>query len=125
MENICTKLALYRKENECARTDTLLFLISEVSDSMVSLIYELHYIRGDDYSKLFLARVALYALSHKKTKKNQTKNIKSLITTQNTSSLCNVPLLKNPENPPQKPFLKSYSFRWVPYFLQEFWFSVL
>ena len=32
------------------------------------------------------------------------KNIKSLITMKKTSSLCNVPLLKNPENPPKNHF---------------------
>ena len=37
MESTYTKLALCGGKNECARTDTLFFAISEVSDGTVSL----------------------------------------------------------------------------------------
>ena len=37
MESIYSKLALYGIENECARTDNVIFPISEICDGMVSL----------------------------------------------------------------------------------------
>ena len=37
MESIYTKLALYGSKNECARTDTVFYPISEVCDGTVSL----------------------------------------------------------------------------------------
>ena len=38
MESIYTGLALYGSKNECARTDNVFFLKSEVCDGMVSLM---------------------------------------------------------------------------------------
>ena len=38
MESIYTELALYGSKIECARTDNVFFLISEVFDGTVSLI---------------------------------------------------------------------------------------
>ena len=38
MESIYTKLALYGSKNECARTDTVFYHISEVCDGTVSPI---------------------------------------------------------------------------------------
>ena len=38
MESLYTEVALYGSKNECARTDTVLLPISEVSNGMVSLI---------------------------------------------------------------------------------------
>ena len=37
MESIYTELALYGSKNECARTETVFLLISEVCDGTVSL----------------------------------------------------------------------------------------
>ena len=37
MESIYTELALYESKDECARTDNVFFLISEVCDGTVSL----------------------------------------------------------------------------------------
>ena len=37
MESIYTELALYGSKNECARTDNVFFLISEVGEGTVSL----------------------------------------------------------------------------------------
>ena len=37
MESIYTELALYGSKNECARTDNVIFPISEVCDGTVSL----------------------------------------------------------------------------------------
>ena len=37
MESIYTELALYGSKNECARTDTIFLLISEVCNGKVSL----------------------------------------------------------------------------------------
>ena len=37
MESICSELALFGSENECAKTDNVFSLISEVFDGTVSL----------------------------------------------------------------------------------------
>ena len=37
MESMYSELALYGSKNECARTDSVFFSISEVCDGMVSL----------------------------------------------------------------------------------------
>ena len=37
MESIYTKLAIYDRKNECARTNTVFLPLSEVCDGMVSL----------------------------------------------------------------------------------------
>ena len=38
MESLCSELALYGSKNECAKTDNIFSLISEVRDGTVSLI---------------------------------------------------------------------------------------